>query len=192
VIPPLTIQGSAAITSNPPTTPSTNGFMPKNSVVTFGDITDGLSNTIAMFESAGRPLIYRRGVALGTDPIAHRVNGGGWCRAATDVLFAGSNATGSQIPGVYFNRTNGFDVGGHTYPDPDYGTEGTSQPFAFHKGGANILLGDGVVKFLNESVDIGVVAALVTRNSAGADDLNADGVVKPNEYKEPVLDQGKF
>lgn len=187
---PLTIQGSTALTST--AAAPTNGLMPKNATVTFGDVTDGLSNTVAMFESAGRPLVYRRGAVLGTDPVAHRVNAGGWCRAATDILFAGSNATGTTIPGVFFARTNGDDVGGHSYPDPVYGTEGTSQPFAFHKGGANVLFGDGVVKFLSEGTDIGVVAALVTRNGAGANDANGDGTIKPDEYQEPVIDQGKL
>ena len=103
-----------------------------------------------------------------------------------------SNATGSVIPGVYFNRTNGDDVGGQSYPFPTYGTEGTSQPFALHKGGVNVLLGDGVVKFIDEGVDFGILAALVTRNGAGSNDANGDGNITADEYKEPVIDQGKF
>jgi prepilin-type processing-associated H-X9-DG protein len=186
----LRITGSDAVAST--AAKPTNGFLPKNASIAFGDVTDGLSNTIAVFESAGRPLAYRRGTAVGTDPAVHRVNGGGWCRAATDILFAGSNTTGGKIPGVYFNRTNGYDVGAESYgstgyPAP-YGTEGTSQPYAFHRGGGNIALGDGSVRFLDEGIHIGVLAALVTRNAAGADDANADGTITPDEYKEPILD----
>ena len=194
--PPLVIQESTSYTST--AAAPTNGFAPKNAQITFGDITDGLSNTIAMFESGGRPFVYRRGSLLGSDLTVHRLNAGGWCRAATDILFAGSNQTGSVIPGAYFNRTNGFDVGGQSVPysatgnAAPYGTEGTSQPFAFHKGGQNVLFGDGSVKFLNEAVDIGIVAALVTRNGAGSIDLNADGTITKDELKEPVLDQSKF
>ncbi|MCI0334578.1 MAG: DUF1559 domain-containing protein [Planctomycetes bacterium] len=187
--PVLTIQGSTAVAST--AAKPTNGFMPKNASVAFGDVTDGLSNTIAVFESAGRPLVYRRGAVVGTDPAIHRVNGGGWCRAATDVLFAGSNATGTVIPGVYFGRTNGYDVGAETYgatgyPAP-YGTDGTSQPYAFHRGGINVVLGDGSVKFLDEGTHIGIIAALVTRNGSGGEDTNNDGTV--DKYKEPLLDQ---
>ena len=109
---PLKVTSSGTLTST--ATNPTNGFMPKNAVVTFGDVTDGLSNTIAIFESAGRPLLYRRGTLVGSNPIANRVNAGGWCRAASDIQFAGSNQTGSAIPGIYFNRTNGEDVGGHS------------------------------------------------------------------------------
>ena len=169
----------------------TNGFLPKNATVTFGDVTDGLSNTIAVFESGGRPFAYRRGAQVGTNPSTHRVNGGGWCRPASDILFAGSNTTGAKVPGVSFGRTNGYDVGGESYggsgyPAP-YGTEGTSQPYAFHRGGVNVVFGDGSVKFLDEAIHIGVVAALVTRNSAGGEDTNGDGTI--DRYKEPILDQ---
>jgi hypothetical protein len=41
-------------------------------------------------------------------------------------------------------------------------------------------------------VDIGIVAALVTRNGSGSNDLNADGIITKDELKEPVLDQSKF
>jgi prepilin-type N-terminal cleavage/methylation domain-containing protein len=194
--PPLVVQDSTAYAST--ATAPTNGFMPKNATITFGDVTDGLSNTIAVFESGGRPFLYRRGTLIGSDLTVHRVNGGGWCRAASDILFAGSNATGATVPGAFFDRTNGFDVGGQSVPYPTAGyatpwnTEGTSQPFAFHKGGSNVTLGDGAVKFIADNVDIGVIAALVIRNGAGGDDLNADGVVTRDELKEPVIDSSKF
>lgn len=184
---PLKVQGTGTILSTPDK--PTNGFLPKNAQITFGDVTDGLSNTIAVFESAGRPLLYRRGTLIGSDPLVHRVNSGGWCRAATDILFAGSNQTGSAVPGVYFNRTNGEDVGGVTYPYPFYGTEGSAQPFAFHRGGSNVVLGDGAVKFINDSVDFGILCSLVTRNGSGGDDLNSDGSITQNELKEPVINQ---
>jgi prepilin-type N-terminal cleavage/methylation domain-containing protein/prepilin-type processing-associated H-X9-DG protein len=183
----LKTQGSTAMTST--ADKPTNGFMPKNASVTFADVTDGLSNTIAVFESNGRPLVYRRGSLLSADPTVHNLNSGGWCRAATDILFAGSNATGVTVPGAFFNRTNGEDVAGKSYPDSVYGTEGTSQPFAFHKGGGNVLLGDGAVKFIDEGVDIGLLAALVTRNGSGGDDANGNGNIEQSELREPIVNQ---
>jgi prepilin-type N-terminal cleavage/methylation domain-containing protein len=151
----------------------TNGFLPKNTNHTFADITDGLSNTIAVFESAGRPLLYRRGNQVSADPTVNAVNGGGWVRPASDILFAGSDLTGATVPGVYINRTNGFDVGGQSYGGTGYaapyGTEGTSQPYSFHLSGLNILLGDASVRFLDESTDIAVIGALISRNGGTAE-----------------------
>ena len=155
----------------------TNGFLPKNSSLTFADITDGLSTTIAVFESGGRPFVYRKGVQVSGDlKIAH-TNGGGWARPASDILFAGSSADGTTIPGIFVNRTNGYNHGTEVYapatPGPSgfpvTGTEGTSQPYAFHTDGQNVLLGDGAVKFISDQIDIWVISALVTRNQGGVE-----------------------
>jgi prepilin-type N-terminal cleavage/methylation domain-containing protein/prepilin-type processing-associated H-X9-DG protein len=156
------------------------GFLPKNQVGTFADVTDGLSNTIAIVESAGRPFVYRRGpILLSSDQVKNRVNGGGWSRPASDLLFAGSSKDGVNIPPtsttsyLALNATNGDDVGadsttpgGGTYPHTYYGTEGTSQPFAFHNSGMNVLFGDGGVRFIDENVTIPVFAGLITRDQA--------------------------
>lgn len=169
--PARVVIGSAAIASTAQV--PTNGFLPKNANHTFADTTDGLSNTIAYFESAGRPLLYRKGNPVSSDPTVNCVNGGGWARAASDILFAGSDLTGATVPGVYINRTNGFDVGGQAYGQTGYaapyGTEGTSQPYSFHNGGLNILLGDASVRFLDEGIDIAIIGALITRNGGTAE-----------------------
>jgi prepilin-type N-terminal cleavage/methylation domain-containing protein len=196
---PLKIQGSYAYATTPPN-PATNGFLPKNSALTFGDITDGLSNTVAVFESGGRPFVYRLGSIVSTDLNAHRLNGGGWARPASDILLSGSNSTGNlsatgDVAGVFINKTNGYDEGGQTYGSTGYpapwGTEGTCQPYSFHPGGLNALIGDGAVRFVDESANIGVVAALVTRNAAGGEDLNSDGIITRDEYKEPPIEAGR-
>jgi prepilin-type processing-associated H-X9-DG protein len=180
---PIYVQGSTSYQSNPtatPPTPSTNGFLPKNSTLTFADITDGLSNTIAYFESAGRPYIYRKGGSiLSADLTNHHTAGGGWSRAASDVELAGSSEDGSLLTtdsgwtagtAVYVNKTNGADVAALTYsgtgyPAP-YLTDGASQPYSFHPGGFNYLLGDGSVKFWDDTGAVQILADLVTRNGA--------------------------
>lgn len=156
-----------------PTIKAGTGALPKNKTGTFGDVTDGLTNTIFVVESAGRPFLYRHGGELvSDDQTTERVNGGGWARPASDLLFAGSNKAGTVIPptslsdAVALNGANGDNVGGVAYPHPTYGTEGTSQPYSFHGPGAHIALGDASVRYVDETVDIQVFAALVTRDKS--------------------------
>ncbi|MDX1948293.1 MAG: DUF1559 domain-containing protein [Pirellulaceae bacterium] len=164
--PPRVVIGSTSTISTSSRT--TNGFLPKNARLTLADITDGTSNTIAVLESGGRPYNYRRGTQVSSDITTSRVNGGGWVRPASDILFAGSSANGAVVPGVFVNRTNGLNVGGESYGSsgyPSVGTEGSSQPYSFHPSGMNVLLGDGSVRFIDEGIDIGTFAALITRNA---------------------------
>jgi prepilin-type N-terminal cleavage/methylation domain-containing protein/prepilin-type processing-associated H-X9-DG protein len=142
------------------------GMLPKNETPRLADVLDGTSNTILYAESAGRPFLFRKGGdQVSGDLERVRVNGGGWARPASDLSLDGSSAGGSPLPGpCALNCTNGEDVGTSPFPHPYYGTEGTSEVFAFHPGGANVLLGDGSVRFIKETVNIRVFAGLVTRS----------------------------
>ncbi|MFN0198525.1 MAG: DUF1559 domain-containing protein [Planctomycetaceae bacterium] len=167
LVPPVLVVGSTSTVST--SSKTTNGMLPKNASIRVGDVTDGLSNTIAIFESAGRPYLYRRGSQVNSDLTVSHLNAGGWVRPASDILFSGSSANGTAIPGAFINRTNGLDVGAQTYGAlgyPSVGTEGSSQPYSHHSSGLNALFGDGSVKFLDEGISLGVIAALVTRNQA--------------------------
>jgi prepilin-type processing-associated H-X9-DG protein len=150
------------------------GMLPKNTKSRLADVTDGLSNTIAFAESAGRPFVIRKGGKIfSTDLVNHRVNAGGWSRPASDFSIDGSSADGSIIPGPCpLNCTNGDDIGGQTFPYPYYGSEGTSEAFAFHPGGANFLVGDGSVRFVKETVNMQIFANLITR--AAGEVVSAD------------------
>ena len=138
------------------------GAMPKNDPgPRLADVTDGLSNTIFVAESAGRPNLWRAGKQVGAAPTP-KVNGGGWARAATAFSLEGSSADGTTFPGPCgINCTNGQDY--QTYPDPYYGTDGSGAIYAFHTGGANALFGDGSVHFLRQTISIQTLAALITR-----------------------------
>ena len=159
-----------------------SGIMPKNSRPSFREVTDGLSKTILLAESAGRPYVYRRGMRIGDLP-DHRVNGGGWSRPASEFALDGSTSDGNSFPGpCALNCANGEDVyaitGGQSnsasafpYPSP-YGSNGTGEAYAFHPGGANFAFGDASVHYISESIDIRVFARLVTRK--GGEVTSAD------------------
>jgi prepilin-type N-terminal cleavage/methylation domain-containing protein/prepilin-type processing-associated H-X9-DG protein len=150
------------------------GMLPKNEKPRLSDVRDGLSNTIAYAESAGRPFVYRKGGGqVSSDLQAFRVNAGGWARPASDFSVDGSDAGGFTLPGPCpLNCTNGENAGGQPFPLPYYGSEGTAEAFSFHPGGINVLLGDGSARFIKETVGMNVFARLVTRR--GGEILSAD------------------
>ncbi|MBN9524079.1 DUF1559 domain-containing protein [bacterium] len=149
-----------------------NGAISKTIKLNFASFSDGLSNTIQLTESAGRPNVYRNGKLAVTASDANRINGGGWCRPASELnVLRGTDATGTAAPGTsVINVTNGILLSG--YPDAFANTDGTSQIYSFHTGGVNTLMGDGSVRFLKSSTPIATLAALITRN--GGETLNAD------------------
>ncbi len=150
-----------------------NGAISKTTKLNFGSFSDGLSNTLHLTESAGRPDVYRLGKVVQRAAGASRVNGGGWCRPATELnVLRGSSADGTTFPGPSaINVTNGENIG--AYPHPFYNTDGSGQIYGFHTGGVNALFADGHVQFLRQSVSMRTLAALVSRNG-GETNANVD------------------
>ncbi|MEX0669280.1 MAG: DUF1559 domain-containing protein [Pirellulales bacterium] len=150
-----------------------DGFKPS-----LKDATDGLSNTILLAESAGRPIVYR-GRARADDTTAafptRRVNAGGWVRPASDLSIDGSSANGTTFrssPTKVINATNGESVETAPFPTGYYGTDGGGEVYAFHPAGANVAFGDASVKLLTSDISIRLFSSLVTR--AGAEVIAGD------------------
>ena len=110
---------------------------------------DGTSNTMLIVEDAGRPATYRMGKQIN----ATGVSDGGWMDHDQRFTLHGSNKTTGAItnpPAALadaacpVNCTNENEI------------------FAFHTGGAQILMADGSVRFLNQTVAFNVVARLIT------------------------------
>lgn len=138
------------------------GVMPKDSKSTWRQVKDGLSKTLLVAESAGRPQIWRRGEQFGAPP-SQRINGGGWSRPASDFALVGSSRDGTTMPGPYcVNSTNG-EIAGEIFPHPQYGADGTGHIYAFHPGGANALFADGSVQFFSHQMQVRALARYVTR-----------------------------
>jgi prepilin-type N-terminal cleavage/methylation domain-containing protein/prepilin-type processing-associated H-X9-DG protein len=149
------------------------GAISKTKKLKFADFKDGLSNTLHVTESAGKPNLWQVNQQIGQAPTV-RVNGGGWSRPASEISWLrGSTADGTVFPGsVAINATNGQQV--TVYPDPFFGVDGTGAVYSFHPGGVNALFVDGSVHFITQSIDIRNFAALVTR--AGGE------ILQPNDF----------
>lgn len=139
------------------------GILPKNETSKLNGVTDGLSNTLLLVESAGRPQIYQLGHSVGSVP-TQKINGGGWARPASDLDFLPSTPDGTTYPGsCAAGCTNGYNYA--TYAAPPFGTEGTSAPYSFHAAGINTAFGDGSVRQISNSISVTTFAALVTASN---------------------------
>ena len=143
-----------------------DGIMPPNGTARMAEVRDGVSKTILLAESHGRPFLYRRGRLVNSDLLQERVNGGGWSRNANDIRLQGFNQDGTGEVGPYaINVANVVDAVPNAGQGPAaYGTDGTGAIYSFHAGGAHVAFGDASVRFLSEKIDIAVLASLVTRN----------------------------
>ena len=127
------------------------------------DIQDGLSNTIAIAEDAGRPDLFygrkqipfveppTRGTLLdkgsvGVDlQLIGFVAGAGWGQPRIQLCIGGWNKASENYYGTtMINGTNAQEV------------------YSFHTGGANILFGDGSVKFVSETISAESFASITT------------------------------
>jgi prepilin-type N-terminal cleavage/methylation domain-containing protein len=139
------------------------GMLPKNQTVGLAHVSDGLSNTLMLIESVGRPQIYQVGRPVGTVP-AQKINGGGWARPASDMDYIPSTPDGSTFPGsCAVGCTNGFNY--PAYAAPPFGTEGTSAPYSFHAGIIVTAFGDGSVRTITNSISLYTFATLVTASN---------------------------
>jgi prepilin-type N-terminal cleavage/methylation domain-containing protein/prepilin-type processing-associated H-X9-DG protein len=164
---PPTIAGAPAKPNNS----ANSGLMRKNAICKLKDAIDGLSHTVMYAESAGRPYVYANGKIVNEDLPNYHQNGGGWSRAATDITLHGSLNDGSKLNGPCpLNCTNGEVY--PTYNAAPYFSEGTSEIYSFHPGGAHLLFGDGSVHFISDKIDIRQLARLIARN----DGMSIEGV----------------
>lgn len=144
-----------------------NGAMPWSASLKLTDIVDGASNTVMVVECAGRPLLYQAGNLVGPYSATVRVNGGGWARPASDYQLIGSTPDGLTFPGpCAINCTTGPECGPGMYPHPVFRFDPTTQMYAFHVGGANVLLCDGAVRFIGQSISVANFTGLITRNGS--------------------------
>jgi prepilin-type processing-associated H-X9-DG protein len=140
------------------TTPS-KGAMRQNDVSPVSVITDGLSNTTLFSEVAGRSKQYfadRSSVAYDATSITGPI----WADSDNRITVTGTSPDGKSAFGSGPCAMNCNNLQGDIY--------------AFHTGGANVAFADGSVRFVKQTVNIAVLAGLVT---AGGGE-----VIDPNSY----------
>jgi prepilin-type processing-associated H-X9-DG protein len=128
-------------------------------------ITDGVSKTIMLVESAGRPNLYdksRKQYAQMWDPQSQ--GGGGRARPGQATASLG---TDYQWADERVYALWGTNFGGNCPLTSIMNCDNYSEPYSFHSGGCNILMGDGSVIFLVEDTSVDTWISMLT---AAADD----------------------
>jgi prepilin-type N-terminal cleavage/methylation domain-containing protein/prepilin-type processing-associated H-X9-DG protein len=114
----------------------------------FADVTDGLSTTISYSEDSGRPGNYHN-----TLKVSGRITGASALDRDNDYNLHGIETKNFTSPGpCAINCSN----------DNEF--------YSFHPRGMNVVMCDGSLRFLNQSMPFRIVAALVTR--AGKENVN--------------------
>ena len=121
----------------------------------FSDIADGLTNTIMVYESAGRTesWVYGKRTAA---PAWWDGNFRAWTAHFNANWFYPAHFTLDPSGG---EPTVEWFVGSAIINTHNWGA-----PYAFHTGGIQVALGDGSVRFLRESVNIEVINGLTSIN----------------------------
>ncbi|VTR94221.1 Prepilin-type N-terminal cleavage/methylation domain-containing protein OS=Singulisphaera acidiphila (strain ATCC BAA-1392 / DSM 18658 / VKM B-2454 / MOB10) GN=Sinac_3867 PE=4 SV=1: N_methyl: SBP_bac_10 [Gemmata massiliana] len=130
------------------------GILQPNLATKILQVTDGTSNTFMLIEDGGRPQAFTK---FGAEvPAYNGVTGAGWADAdgggAMDGFGLDSSAQPAAVSGCPQGRANCYAVN----------ASNRNEIYSFHRGGANILFGDGSVRFFREEISIDIVAATLT------------------------------
>jgi prepilin-type N-terminal cleavage/methylation domain-containing protein/prepilin-type processing-associated H-X9-DG protein len=143
----------------PPGTIPSKGAMRQNGPTRIMELMDGTSNTTLFSEAAARTQqCYAGRSCTPYDPT--KITGPIWADSDNRLTVTGTDATGRTNFGTGPCAMNCNNLQGDIY--------------SWHSGGANVGFADGSVRFMKETVNITVLAALVTK--AGGE------VIDPNSY----------
>lgn len=135
-------------------------------------VTDGASNTIMASEVGGRPNQYRNITPNGPWDVSAEPTtfaGNFWAGTGGNIALDGSvQATGTANGGTSINTGSptGIDLPSdltRVAGDCMMNCSSSGEIYAFHTGGANVLFGDGSVRFIRQTISTQTFVALATR-----------------------------
>ncbi len=152
--------------------PTPDGLFWRGSSTRFRDVTDGTSNTLLMAETlfGGRNSVSTT-VLTDVRRQTQRAGGGGGPGSRTaESLVAAAPAGFTGVRAGSWIRTTGFHIGINGFytpnsrqPDVVHHGHMVSSSRSLHTGGSQIVLVDGSVRFVSDSVDLGTWRALFSR-----------------------------
>lgn len=128
---------------------NSKGMLDKDVVTRLRQVTDGMSKTLLVVESAGRPFVYRAGILSQVNGVPQVSQGVGWADSLGP--FKVDSVTPAGIVGATANQGLPFNV------------TNDSEAYAFHGGGMSGVFGDASTRFLAEGMDLRAFCGLVTR-----------------------------
>ena len=141
-----------------------DGGLKKGGATPIRDISDGTSNTLLCVEAAGRPMAWYLSKP-GTGSSATTKDGWGWADIDAGYSMDGSIAAGTAVGKASCTVPSGPCT--LTTVSSPYAINMTndSELYAFHTGGAHVLMCDGTVRFLSQNISAQTLSALATRNT---------------------------
>lgn len=118
-------------------------------IVTQAHVKDGMSNTFLLFENAGKPVCYSNGRYDETCTAKGDITRFRWASSSL-YMTINDSCSGSRM----MNCNN------------------NSQPYAFHPGGANFVLADASVRFVEQSIDPEVFVSMFTMDGGDIGSLD--------------------
>jgi len=132
------------------------------------DMVDGTSNTMIVGEVAGRNTLYRAGyksvaIASPVDEATYQslVGGGAW----VDPFNGNWELTGRPFDGGNGSQWNGPCAinCSNAKTNPHRALQDAAGLYSWHAGGAQVVLGDGSVRFLSQNMSNQALASLISR-----------------------------
>jgi prepilin-type processing-associated H-X9-DG protein len=123
-------------------------------------IIDGLSKTLMVAESAGRPYVYALAHPLSSEQFSSY---GGDEIVAFEGEFVTDDAIGWADPEVEITIKGASEEGLEPFGPRMINSNNLREAYSFHGGGAQFLFADGSVRFLADSLDPWVYVCLCTR-----------------------------